>query len=123
MRAMFKNPVSVSLSLLSRSAWYRSDLRTDFIDGIQTQHSQTQLHKGESVFFVKGRLMAPLVTACVSDDVAQEFQMPLGPQALEDVEEPLLSRPATLEDLGTLDQIVLDQHSMTHFRVIPGAKV
>ena len=61
---------------------YWSDFRADtgtlfFLDKIQTQHSQTQLHKGESLFFVKGMLMAPSVTAGVSDDVAQELQMPI----------------------------------------------
>ena len=44
----------------------------------------------------KKMLMAPLVTTGVSDDVAQELQMPISPQALDDVEEPMPSRPATL---------------------------
>ena len=35
-------------------------------------------------------LIAPLSTAGVSDEVAQELQMPIGPQKLEDVEEPML---------------------------------
>ena len=52
--------------------------------------------------------MAPLVTAGLSDDVAQELQMPIGPQTLDDVEGPMPSRPATLKDFGTLNQIVLD---------------
>ena len=50
--------------------------------------------------------MAPLVTAGVSDDVAQ---------ALEDVQEPMPSRPATLKDPVTPGQIVLDLHRLTHF--------
>ena len=50
--------------------------------------------------------MAPLVTAGVSDDVTQELQMPIGPQMLEDVEEPMTACPATLRDPGTPDQIV-----------------
>ena len=50
----------------------------------------------ESLFFVRGMLVAPLSTAGVSDEVAQELQMPMGPQMLEDVEEPMLARPATL---------------------------
>ena len=41
--------------------------------------------------------------------------MPAGPQALEDVDGPMPSRLATLQDPGTPDQIVLDQHSLTHF--------
>ena len=39
----------------------------------------------------------------------QELQMPIGPWALEDVEKSMLSRPATLKDPGSHDQIVLDQ--------------
>ena len=42
--------------------------------------------------------MLPLVTAGVSDDVAQELQMPTGPQALGDVEDQVQSRPATFKD-------------------------
>ena len=55
------------------------------------------------------------MTAGVSDDVAQELQMPIGPQSLDDLEEPISARPATLQDPGTPDPIVLDQHSLTHF--------
>ena len=39
--------------------------------------------------------------------------MTTGPQALEDVEEPTPCRPATLKDLGTPDQLLLDQQSDT----------
>ena len=35
--------------------------------------------------------------------------MPVGPQMLDDVEEPMLARPATLKDPSTPDQIVLEQ--------------
>ena len=56
---------------------------------------------------------APLSTAGVSDEVAQELQMPMGPQMLEDVEEPMLARPATLRDPGTPDQIVMTAQSDT----------
>ena len=88
---------------------YWSALRTDtgtlfFPYKIQTKHSQTQLHKEESLFFVKGMLK-----------VAQELQMPIGPQMLEDVEEPMLARPAILKDPGTPDRIVMEQYSLTHF--------
>ena len=104
--------------LAQQECW--SDLRVDtctlfFLDRIQTQHSQTQLHKEERMFFVNGMLMAPVVTVGVSDDVAQELQMPIGPQTLKDLEESMTSRPATLKEPGTPDQIVLDQHSLTHF--------
>ena len=76
--------------LAQQGCW--SDLRAEtvtpfFPDKIQTHHSQTQLHKEESLFFVEGMLMAPLVTAGVSDEVPRELLMPTGPQALEDVEE------------------------------------
>ena len=74
----------------------------------QTPHSQTQLRKEDSLFFVKGVVMVLLVTVGVSDDVAQELRR-LAAQALKDVEEPMPSRPATLRDPGTLDQTVLDQ--------------
>ena len=41
--------------------------------------------------------------------------MPMGPQVLEDVDEPLPARLATLRDPGPPDQIVMEQHSLTHF--------
>ena len=65
---------------------------------MQTKHSQTQLHKEESLFFAKGMLIAPLPTAGMRDEVAQGLQMSIYPQMLEDVEEPMLARPATLGD-------------------------
>ena len=122
----FKNPSCLLVVSLSRG--YGSDLCADtgtlFLpDNIQTQHSQTQLHKDENLFFVKGMLMAPSVTAGVSDDVTQELQMPMGQQTLDDAEEPTPARPATLKDPGTLDQIVLDQHSLTHFPSQPWCKM
>ena len=58
--------------------------------------------------------MVSLVTAGVSDEVAQEFQTPIGPHALEDVEEPTPDHPATFKDPSTPAQIVLDQHNLTH---------
>ena len=105
-----------------------SDLRADtgtlfFLVNIQTKHSQTQLHKGESLFFVKGMMVAPLSTAGVSDEVAQELQMPPGPQMLEDGEEPMPARPTTLTGPGTPDQLVMEQHSLTHFPSKPWCKV
>ena len=95
-----------------------SDLRANtgtlfFPSKIQTKHSQTQLHKEDSLFFGKGMMDAPLSTAGVSDEVAQDLQMPIGPQMLEDVEEPMLARPATLRDPGTPDQIVMTAQSDT----------
>ena len=86
-----------------------------FLARSRAKHSQTQLHKEESPFFVKGVLVAPLSTASVSDEVAQELQMPMGPQVLEDVEEPMLACFATLTDPGTPHQIVMEQHSLAHF--------
>ena len=67
--------------------------------------------------------MVPLVTAGVSDDVAQELQMPIGPQTLDDVEEPMPARFPTLKDPGILDQTVLDLHSLTHFPSHPWCKM
>ena len=67
-------------------------------------------------------LVAPLSTAVVSDEVAQELQMPMGPQMLEDVEEKMPARPATLEDPSTPDQIVMEQHSLTLSPVNLGAR-
>ena len=46
-------------------------------------------------------MVASLTTAGVSGGVAQELQIPMGPQMLEDVEEPMLARPATLRDPGS----------------------
>ena len=104
----------LSLGCLAQHGYW-SDAQADtgtlfFPDRIWTRLSQTQLHKEESLVFVKVMLMAPLVTAGVSDDVAQESQMPMGPQAVEDVVDPIPPRPATLKDPS-----VLDQHSLTHF--------
>ena len=108
----------LSLGRLAQQEYW-SDLRADtgtlfFPDKTQTKRSHTQLHKEESLFFVKGTMVAPLTTAGVSDEVAQERQMPVGPQMLEDVEEPMPARPATLRDPGTPDQIVMEQHNLTH---------
>ena len=122
MRVVFKHPFSLLVVSLSRCTGAVTGTLC-FPDIIQTQHSQTQLHKEESLFFAKGMLMAPLVTAGVSDDVAQELQMPIGPHALEDVEEPMPSRPATLKDPGTPNQIVMEQHSLTHFPSQPWCKI
>ena len=47
-------------------------------------------------------MVAPLTTAGVSDEVAQELQVPVGPQMLEDVEEPMPDRPATLREIQPL---------------------
>ena len=118
---------SLSLGCLAQHGYW-SDLRADtgklfFPDKIQTKHSQTQLHKEESLFFVKGMLFAPLSTAGVSDEVAQELQMPMGSQMLEDVEELMPARPATLRDPGTPDQIVIEQHSLAHFPSKPLCKM
>ena len=106
---------------------YWSDLRADtgtlfFPDKTQTKRSHTQLRKEESFVFVKGTMVAPSKTAGVSDEVAQEVQLPVGPQILEDVEEPMLAHPATLRDPGTPDQIVMEQHNLTHFPSQPWCK-
>ena len=117
----------LSLGCLAQQVYW-SDFRADtgtllFPDKIQVQHSKTQLHKEESLFFVQGMLVAPMLTAGVSNEVAQELQMPMCPQMLEDVEEPILARPATLRDPGTPDQLVMEQHSLTHFPSQPWCKM
>ena len=68
-------------------------------------------------------MVAPLLTAGVSDEVAQELQMPVGPQMLEDVEELMPARSATLTDPGTPNQIVMEQHSLQHFPSQPWCKM
>ena len=75
------------------------------------------------MFFGKGMLVAPLSTVGVSDEVAQELHMLMGPQMLEDDEEPMLARPATLRDPGTPDQIVMELHSLTLFLGQPWCKM
>ena len=85
----------LSLGRLAQQGHW-SDLRADtgtlfFPEKIQTKRSHTQLHRKESSSFVKVMMVAPLTTAGVSDKVAQELQMPMSPQMLEDVEEPMLS--------------------------------
>ena len=117
----------MSLGCLAQQGYW-SDLCADtgtlfFLVKIQTKHSQTQLHREDSLFFIKGMLIAPLSTAGVSDEVAQELQMPMGPQMLEDVEEPMLARLATLRDPGTPDQIVMEEQSLTHFASQPWCKM
>ena len=42
---------------------------------------------------------------------------------MEDVEEPMPARPATLRDPCTPDQIVMEQHSLTHFPSQPWCKM
>ena len=42
---------------------------------------------------------------------------------LEDVEEPMPARPATHRDPGTPDQIVMEQHNLTHFPGQPWCKM
>ena len=45
----------------------------------------------------------------------QSYRCRIGPQAVEDLEEPMTSRPATFKDPGTPDQVVLDQHKLDTF--------
>ena len=117
----------LSLGCLAQQEYW-GDLRADtgtlfFSDNIHMKHSQTQLYKEESLFLVKRTLFAPLATVGVTDEVAQELQMPMGPQMLEDVEDPMPARLATLRDPGTFDHIVMEQHSLTHFPSQPCCKI
>ena len=68
-------------------------------------------------------LVAPWLTADVSDEVAEELLMPICPQMLDDVEGPMLARPATLKDPGTPDRIVMERHSLAHFWSHPWCKM
>ena len=82
---MFKNPLYLFVVSLSRCTGviFEQTQVHFFFDGIKTQLSQPQLHKEESLFFVKGMLMGSLLTDGVSDDDAQELQMPIVPQAIK----------------------------------------
>ena len=60
---------------------------------------------------------------CYAVDIRREIQMPVGKQMREDVEEPMLARLATLRDPGTPDQIVMEQHNLTHFPSPPWCKM
>ena len=120
MRVMFKNPFYPSVVLRTKGHW--SDLRTVtgtlfFPDRIQTEHSQIQLQKEESLFFVEGMLMAPLVTAGVS------YRCRLAHKRWKMRKNRCQSRPVSLKDPGNSDRIVLDQNSLTHFPSQPWCKV
>ena len=126
MRVKFRKPI-LSLGRLAQQGYW-SDLRADtrtlfFPDKIQMEHSQTRQHKEESLFFVKEMLVAPLSTAGVSVEIAQELKMPMGPQALENVDVPMLARTTTIKDPGTPDQIVVEKHNLTHFSSQPWCKM
>ena len=82
-----KNPsciLVVSVSRCTRVIFSQTLVHCSF----QTGRGPTQVHEEESLFFVKGMVVALLSTAGVSDELAQELQMPIGPQML-DVEEPI----------------------------------
>ena len=57
------------------SAGYWSDLRADTGTLFPTRSRRsTQLHKEESLFFVKGMLVAPLLTAGVSGESLKSYR-------------------------------------------------
>ena len=97
----------LSLGCLAQQGYW-NELCADTVT--LTQYSQTQLHMEERVLCHRD--------ADGALDVAQELQMPIGPQALDDEEEPMPSPPAKLKD-----PIELDQHSLTHFPSQPWCKV
>ena len=68
-----------------------------------------------SVLTRSGYWLYPLSTAEVSVEVAAETQMSMDSHILEDVEESISTRFTTFTDLITLDQIVIEQDSVTHF--------
>ena len=85
MRVRFKNP-----------SWCRGTGVITLTRSRRNTVKHSCKRERESLFFAKGMLVAPLLTTGVSDEVAQELQMPIGPQVLDDVEEPMLARTATL---------------------------
>ena len=112
----------LSLGCLAQQGYW-SDLRADtgtlfFPDKIWTKHNQTQLHKEESLFLVIGMMVAPLLTAGVSDEVAQEIQMPVGPHTLEDVDELMSARQRSWHSRSYCDGTLI-RHI---FRASPGAR-
>ena len=92
-----------------------SDLRADMGTLSVPDNSQIQLHNKLSLLFNQGQLMSPLTATGVNE----ELHMPIGPQALD---EPMASRPATLRDPSTPDEIVVDRNSLTPFRSQPCAE-
>ena len=93
----------LSLGCLAKQGYW-SDLRADTGTLYFPDNSQVPSQNEGSSFFVRGKLISPLQATGVTDDVPQELQMPIGPRALSDVEEPMPSRPATLRDPDTPDQ-------------------
>ena len=55
----------------------------------------------------------------MSDNVAQEIQIPIGLRAMNVVDELMHSRPATLRDPVSPDQIVVEYHKLTYFTSQP----
>ena len=54
--------------------------------------------------------------------MAQELHIPIGLQAMSDVDELMPFRPATLRDLVAPDQIVVEDHTLTYFPSQPRFK-
>ena len=81
------------------------------------------IEQGREFVLCQRDVCGALVAVGVTDEVAQELQMPIGPQMLDDVEEPMPARPATLRDSGPPDQIVMEQHNLTHFPSQPWCKM
>ena len=98
----------LSLGCLAQQGHW-SDLRADtgtlfFMTRSRRKIAKHSCKRKTYCSSLKGMLIAPLSTTGVSDEVAQELQMPIGSQKLEDVEEPMLARLATLRDPDTPDQ-------------------
>ena len=97
-------PLGCSLSRGTGVIFVQTLVHCSFLTRSRRNTAKTQLHKEESLFFIKGMMVAPWSTAGVSDEVAEELQMPMGPQMLEDVDQPMPARSATLRDPGTPDK-------------------
>ena len=95
---MLFHACEVQKPILSLGCLAQDGVPVSFLTRSRRITAKTQLHKEESLFFVKSMLVAPLLTAGVSEEVAQKSQMPISPQILDDVEEPMPARPATLKD-------------------------
>ena len=78
-------------------------------------NSRTPLHNKGNLFFVQGKLISLLKATGVSDDVAQELQMPIGPQAVSDVAGTNAISPCHSQRSWRFrSKIVVEHHNLTH---------
>ena len=123
----FSKTHCLSLGCLAQQGYW-SDLRADtdalfFPNKIQTHHSQTTLAQGREFVLCQRGCWWRLADRWCEGRFRSRVTDADWPQMLDDVEEPMPARPTTLKDPGTLDQIVLDQHSLTLFPSQPWCKM